>query len=471
MSTNVPQPTFTDKGFIAPLESAILTGVQADFNSAFGGNLNSALNTPQGQLATSESAIIGDKNDKFLALANGVDPAFASGRMQDAIGRIYYLTRIPASSTVVTATCVGAVGTIIPIGAQAVDQAGNRYLSTQSGTIPISGTINLTFSCVTTGPIACPIGFLNAIYQAIPGWDTITNSAAGTPGTNVETRAAFEARRRDSVALNAQGSVPAVLGSVLNVTGVLDAYVIENVTDVTSGAVVTASISGTTLTVTAVTSGTIAVGFTVTGAGIEQGTYITALGTGTGGTGTYVINISQTVASESMSIVYGGVPLVSHSIYVAAYGGTDQAIGNAIWNKKSPGCNYNGNTSVTVQDTGNGVYTPPYPTYTVTFQRPTPTAIKFLVTMAQNTLVPSDAVTQIKNAIIASFNGEDGGLRARIGSNIFHSRFYANIFALGNWVQIHEIKLGVAAANRDSVLMQIDQIPTLSATDITVTFI
>jgi hypothetical protein len=64
---------------------------------------------------------------------------------------------------------------------------------------------------------------------------------------------------------------------------------------------VTASISGTTLTVTAVTSGTLAVGDLVFGANIEAYTRITALGTGTGGTGTYTVSVSQTAASGTVT--------------------------------------------------------------------------------------------------------------------------------------------------------------------------
>ena len=56
-------------------------------------------------------------------------------------------------------------------------------------------------------------------------------------------------------------------------------------------AVVTGSISGTTMTVTAVTSGTIYQGMTITGAGVSRRTAITNLGTGRGGTGTYTVNI------------------------------------------------------------------------------------------------------------------------------------------------------------------------------------
>ena len=49
---------------------------------------------------------------------------------------------------------------------------------------------------------------------------------------------------------------------------------------------------------TAVTSGTLVVGQALGATGMTAGTYITALGTGTGGTGTYTVNSSQTLFSS-----------------------------------------------------------------------------------------------------------------------------------------------------------------------------
>jgi hypothetical protein len=75
------------------------------------------------------------------------------------------------------------------------------------------------------------------------------------------------------------------------------------------GAQVTGSISATTLTVTAVTSGVISVGHTIQGVGITAGTIVTAILTGTGGIGTYTVNVSQTVGSETMyAIAFSVLP-------------------------------------------------------------------------------------------------------------------------------------------------------------------
>ena len=71
-------------------------------------------------------------------------------------------------------------------------------------------------------------------------------------------------------------------------------------TVVLDGAVGLATLSGTTMTVSSVNGGTFKVGQTVTGTGITTCT-ISALGTGTGGVGTYTLSVSQpTLTSRSI---------------------------------------------------------------------------------------------------------------------------------------------------------------------------
>lgn len=376
MATNVPGLVYTARGFVAPSEQAVLNGVQADIDAAFGGGVNPALNTPQGQLATSITAIIGEVNDSVVNLFNQFDPAFAYGRSQDALGRIYFIARKPAQPTVVQALCTGGQGVVIPEGALARAADGNIYTCTD-GTgaegIPAGGSVTLTFACNVDGPIACPAGSLNTIFRAIPGWDEISNADDGVLGNTVETRAEFEARRAQSVAKNAVGSLNAVQGAVLEVDDVLDAYVTENTTN--------------------------------------------------------------------SPITIRGVIIAAKSLYVAAVGGTDEAVARAIWSKKAPGCGYNGNTTVNVVDQ-NGAYSPPLPTYPVSFERPDSLPILFAVVLQDNAQIPSDAASQIQAAIMAAFAGADGGTRARIGSTIFASRYYAAVASLGSWATVISILVG-----------------------------
>ncbi len=73
------------------------------------------------------------------------------------------------------------------------------------------------------------------------------------------------------------------------------------------GSMFTASITGTTLTVTAINFGSLVVGQTLYGVGVTAATTITSLGTGTGGVGTYTINNSQNVSSETMQTGSSGM--------------------------------------------------------------------------------------------------------------------------------------------------------------------
>ena len=68
----------------------------------------------------------------------------------------------------------------------------------------------------------------------------------------------------------------------------------------TDGTIITASISGTTMTVSAVTQGKLVPGQIISGTGVTAGTFITANGSGSGGTGTYTVSVSQSVSSTSM---------------------------------------------------------------------------------------------------------------------------------------------------------------------------
>jgi hypothetical protein len=85
------------------------------------------------------------------------------------------------------------------------------------------------------------------------------------------------------------------------------------------GGTITGSIAGTTLTVTDVSDGAIALGMTLTGSGVAPGTKIVRFGSGAGGNvnsdGTYTVNISQTVASTTISAYYER-PLNINSAFV-----------------------------------------------------------------------------------------------------------------------------------------------------------
>lgn len=398
--TNIPAIQFTDTGLILPTETSILNGAFVDIDDAFGGGVKQNLKTPQGQLATSIAKIVADKNEEIAYVTNQVDPDYADGLWQDAIGRIYFLERKTATPTVVVCECGGEAGKIIAAGSKATDLSGNVYFCVDGGTIPSGGVISLNFQNLKTGPIPCPANSLIYIYQADSGWDTITNAGTGVPGTDVEGRAEFEARRRASVALNAHGSKESIYSAVFNVADVTDCYVTENVT------------------------------------------------------------------SSPVDVGVTDYAVAGHSVYVAVVGGSNEDVAQAIASKKDLGCNMNGDIEVTAYDYS---YSAPYPEYTIKFVRPSALAIKIAVSIVAKSTLPSDIATQIKEAIVSAFSGGDGGERARIGGTIYASRFYASVALVHSSVAIISVLIGTATATLTSVVAGIDQVPTIQASDITVT--
>lgn len=406
MSTsNVTSLAITSTGVTAPTTEEVLNGVMLDLNESFGGNLNtSTLATPQGYLGENITYYITQLNSTISYLLNQLDPLTAEGRWQDAIGRLYYLTRKPATSTSVTCQMIGQPNATISAGALATD---GTYIYALAGNVTFTsgGTVTGVFENQTKGAIPCPANTLNRISVAQSGWDAVNNSASGTVGSEIESTQDFEYRRSMSVSSNAHDSLSSIRSAVLGVADIIDVYAIENSTSSTS-----APIGPTNKT------------------------------------------------------------LLANSIYICVSGGLDADIANAIWSKKSVGCNMTGNTTVTVYDESAGFI--PYPSYSIKFQRATPAPIYFTVNIGNHPLLPSDYVTQVKAAITKAFNGQDGGSRARIGADIYSSRFYSGITAVSINLRLISVYVGLTASPTTSeIQIGIDQIPTISDSQISVVLV
>jgi hypothetical protein len=485
MASSVPSPTIGPTGVVVPPQTgagSILSGVLADMNAAFGGNLNIVnLSTPQGQLASSIAAYIADKNSLFSYFVSQVDPQYSQGFMQDGIARIFGLTRLPATYTTVTATCYGAVGTVIAANSQAQDTSGNLY-TTQGGTIGGGGTVSLVFTAVTPGPVNCVSGTLTRIMTTTPGWDSITNPTGtdtnpSTLGVALESAAAFEQRRQKSLFVNAQSMTQSILAAVLASGAAIpsiptDCYVIDNSTgsplttggmtipaysvyvaveggDPTSiataiwskkslgcgyapsvGFTATLVTGSSSINVTAVSYGVIVVGQTIVDSHFGAPVTITALGTGTGGTGTYTVSAGADLGASGVSMT--------------------------------------ASTRVTVYDTS---MTPP-PAYAVSFTPAVHLPIYVAVSIVNSANLPAGVTALIQAAVAGAFLGEDGGPKARIGSVVYGARFYSAILAAVPQAQIINVQVGTTASpTGQSVATQINQYPVTSTGYITVTLV
>ena len=224
----IPKPTITDKGIIAPTTDEVLQGMWSVFVSAFGTDLNQTLNTPQGQLITSEAASLRDRDDQMIYLMNQVDPQYATGIWQDAIAKIYFLTRKLATASTAQVVFSGLAGSIIPQGFLVKDQAGNLWATTASATILSTGDVTTTVKCQTVGAISASANTITTIVTALAGVDRVTNPSAAVIGSDQESRVDFETRRSASVSANSKNTDASVRGTIANLPNVVDVWVQSN---------------------------------------------------------------------------------------------------------------------------------------------------------------------------------------------------------------------------------------------------
>lgn len=228
---------YTDLGPVAPDSADVLQAQQDIWQAAFDNKLNLDPATPQGQLMASLAAIVQDKNSQLLFLANMFNPSTSRGVYQDAIAAIYFITRQAAQATTVQVVCTGLPGTVIAGQDSSVTPArvktmdGTVLVCLIGGTIPAGGEITLPFVAQTSGPVVVEANSVTTIVQAQPGWDTVANPDPGVTGRDVESRQAFEERRRLSVAYNSRSMLASIYARVGNLTGVIDLLARQNRTD------------------------------------------------------------------------------------------------------------------------------------------------------------------------------------------------------------------------------------------------
>lgn len=192
------------------------------------------------------------------------------------------------------------IGTVQSFGSQA---AVASYFGAGSSEATLAGIYFLGFDNSNAKPGAMLFAQYNqnavAAYIRGANISALTVAQLQAIGTGSLT-VIVDGTARTAASINLSGAASFSAAATLIQTGLNGAP--------TTIASFTASIATTVLTVTVLSSGVLAVGQLLVGAGITANTRIVSLGTGTGGTGTYNVSISQTVSSESMTTQ--GVPVV-----------------------------------------------------------------------------------------------------------------------------------------------------------------
>jgi hypothetical protein len=142
-------------------------------------------------------------------------------------------------------------------------------------------------------------------------WSSIGGGATGSAGNQVfyENDQVVTANYTIPTDKNANSTGPITIDAISCTGTINDGGVLAGTTlTVLAESSFTASIAGNTMTVSAVGSGTIGINQYISGTNVQPGTKILEQLTGTtGSTGTYRVNVSQTVSSTTITTITSGV--------------------------------------------------------------------------------------------------------------------------------------------------------------------
>lgn len=217
-------------GVIIPDTEVINNQVISEYRAEFGQDLIVTPNTPQGLLISAETQARDGIAVNNATLANQINPNLAGGIFLDAICALTGIQRTVSTFSTVVGTLTGVGGTIVPSGSQAKETVNQQIFQTVSTvTIPVGGSIEVTFQAVNPGPIAVSPGTLTQIVSVVLGWETVTNAAAATVGADTQSDDALRAYRKNTLAIQGQGLAQAILSGVYAVDNVKSATFRENV--------------------------------------------------------------------------------------------------------------------------------------------------------------------------------------------------------------------------------------------------
>ena len=234
--------SLTSTGLTVETLSEIKANLNAGLQSIYGSDINLDQNSPDGQLVGIIAQAAVDIRELITNVYNSFDPDRAVGTVLDERCVINNIERKGGTFTVVpidiivsaTVTLQGLDASINDVngtGYTIQDNAGNQYILENTATFT-AGTTTVNFRAQAIGQVLPTLNTINIPTTIVLGVTSVNNSLPPiSVGENQETDAQFRVRRQQSVALGSVGYLNGLLGAVLDLTGVTDAKLYENITN------------------------------------------------------------------------------------------------------------------------------------------------------------------------------------------------------------------------------------------------
>lgn len=281
-------------GFATKTRQDIIDEISASLKADIDPNLNTTSTSILGQLIGIVADQLSQNWDVLSDVYDSQYPDSAATTSLDNVASITGTERLAATASTATLIVTGDNATVLPLGRQARVPAGgifetdanvtistatawtittaysvgdlvrndspdNIYVCitagtsagsggpTGTGTAIVDGTVTWRYvglgagyntvaaTATETGVVVAQTYQITEIVTAVSGWKGVNNLADANTGTAEETDPALRARREARLAAGGKATVESIRAALLAVTGVSNAFVFENTSDVTDG--------------------------------------------------------------------------------------------------------------------------------------------------------------------------------------------------------------------------------------------
>jgi uncharacterized phage protein gp47/JayE len=228
-------PTIGPAGLTVPSYNDIYNYIIGQYQAIYGNAVYLGNDAADVQLISIFSSLAADAMSALQLEYNNRAPNFAIGAALDSLGSLINIQRKPASFSTAQLTVVGTAGAVITNGVVLDSTYGYRWDLPASVTIGIGGTVSVTATCETSGPVSVPAYTvpgtgISTIVTPTAGWISVSNPSPSVPGAAVETDSQFRTRYANSVALPSQTELNGTTAAIAATLGVTRYNVLENPT-------------------------------------------------------------------------------------------------------------------------------------------------------------------------------------------------------------------------------------------------
>jgi len=236
--------TFDANGLKVASLSELVTQLQDNLKQIYGSDINVEQNSPDGQAINIYAQGGADLRELLVQIVTSFDPNQARGAVLDQRVAINNIKRkggtftiqpidITTDRTVALDGLDADFSNIDGEGYTVQDDAGNEFILIDSVTLT-AGTTARNFRARQLGKVETTVGTITNQKTVVLGVTDINNSSGPSEtGQNEETDESLRLRRARSVAIASNGFLDGIDGALLDLEGVVDVAVFENVTNTT----------------------------------------------------------------------------------------------------------------------------------------------------------------------------------------------------------------------------------------------